>query len=92
MNKGRLFASLTVLALLTCAPVVHAARPIRAMILDGESGGPYHAWRQTTPYPQRMLEDTGLFDADVVNRASARRRFQHLQARLGQVPGGRAEL
>jgi len=66
MNEKRLLASLTVLAALTCAPVVHAARPIRAMILDGESRGPYHEWRQTTPYLKRMLEETGLFAVDVV--------------------------
>lgn len=45
---------------------VRAASPIRAMILDGEQGGPYHNWRETTPYLKRMLEDTGLFQVDVV--------------------------
>ncbi len=43
-----------------------AAEPIRAMILTGEQGGPYHAWGQTTPYLWRMLEETGLFRVDVV--------------------------
>ena len=42
-----------------------AAPPIRAMILDGEQGGPYHAWQETTPYLKRMLEDTGIFQVDV---------------------------
>ena len=36
------------------------------MLLDGESGGPYHAWQETTPYLKRMLDDTGLFQTDVV--------------------------
>src|SRR5215472_15497647 len=71
MNKRRLLASMTVLAALMCAPAVHAARPIRAVILDGESGGPYHAWRQTTPYLKRMLEETGLFQVDVVTAPPA---------------------
>jgi type 1 glutamine amidotransferase len=43
-----------------------ARQPIRAMILDGESGGPYHAWRQVTPLLKAQLEQTGLFQVDVV--------------------------
>jgi type 1 glutamine amidotransferase len=43
-----------------------AAPPIRVMILDGESGGPYHAWQETTPYLKRMLGDAGIFQVDVV--------------------------
>ena len=45
---------------------VFAAPPIRVMILDGESGGPYHAWQQTTPYLKHMLTDAGIFQVDVV--------------------------
>jgi type 1 glutamine amidotransferase len=36
------------------------------MLLDGEQGGPYHAWQETTPYLKRMLEDTGIFQVEVV--------------------------
>jgi uncharacterized protein len=66
MNEGRLLASLTVLALLMCVPVARAAPAPRAMILNGESGGPYHGWQETTPYLKKMLEETGLFQVDVV--------------------------
>lgn len=52
--------------LLLCALPMMAAPPIRVMILDGESGGPYHAWQQTTPYLHRMLDDAGIFQVDVV--------------------------
>src|SRR3954464_5217774 len=45
--------------------VVHAA-PIRVMLLDGQSGGPYHDWRATTPVMKKQLEQTGLFQVDVV--------------------------
>jgi type 1 glutamine amidotransferase len=48
-----------------------AAAPIRAMILDGQSGGPYHAWQQTTPVLKKMLEETGLFQVDVVTSPPA---------------------
>ena len=41
------------------------------MLLDGEQGGPYHAWQETTPYLVRMLEDTKLFKVDVVTAPPA---------------------
>ncbi len=41
-------------------------KPIRVMILDGESGGPYHNWRLTTQVLKKELEDTGLFEVTVV--------------------------
>ncbi len=36
------------------------------MLLDGQSGGTYHAWQQTTPVLKKQLEETGLFQVDVV--------------------------
>jgi type 1 glutamine amidotransferase len=45
---------------------VPAAGAIRAMILDGQSGGPYHNWQLTTPVLKKQLEETGLFQVDVV--------------------------
>jgi type 1 glutamine amidotransferase len=62
---------LKILAILlgtTCfvAGPVSAAPPIRALILDGQSGGPYHAWQQTTPVLKKMLEETALFQVDVL--------------------------
>ena len=71
MNKRRWLASLTVWLLLTGVRVARAAPAIRAMILDGESGGPYHAWQETTPYLKRMLEETGLFQVSVVTAPPA---------------------
>jgi hypothetical protein len=52
--------------LLVFAASLWAAPPIRVMVLDGESGGPYHAWQQTTPYLKRMLDDAGIFRVDVM--------------------------
>jgi uncharacterized protein len=43
-----------------------AASPIRVMLLDGESGGPWHKWQLTTPVLKKVLEETGLFQVDVV--------------------------
>ena len=36
------------------------------MLLDGESAGTYHAWKSTTPVLKKQLEETGLFQVDVV--------------------------
>jgi type 1 glutamine amidotransferase len=47
------------------ASATPATPPISAMILDGQSGGPYHAWQQVTPVLKKQLEDTGLFRVDV---------------------------
>lgn len=63
-----LFASIASLAL---ARQAAAAGPIPVMILDGEQGGPYHAWQQTTPYLKKMLDETGLFQVDVVTAPPA---------------------
>ncbi len=43
-----------------------AQTPIPVMILDGESGGPYHDWARTTPVLESMLDETGRFAVTVV--------------------------
>jgi uncharacterized protein len=43
-----------------------AAAPIPIMILDGQSGGPYHDWSHVTPVLQKELAEAGLFQIDVV--------------------------
>jgi hypothetical protein len=58
----RLFATL----LCWLALPVWGAAPIRVMLLDGESAGTYHAWKSTTPVLKKQLDETGLFQVDVV--------------------------
>lgn len=48
-----------------------AAPSIRVMLLDGESGGPYHKWQVITPVLKKQLEETGLFQVDVVTAPPA---------------------
>jgi mono/diheme cytochrome c family protein len=48
-----------------------AAAPVRVMILDGESGGPYHKWQVTTLVLRKQLDETGLFQVDVVTAPPA---------------------
>jgi type 1 glutamine amidotransferase len=50
---------------------IEAMSPIRVMILDGESGGPYHKWQLITPVLKTELEETGLFHVDVVTAPAA---------------------
>lgn len=62
---------LGMLTLLALAAPAWSAPKIKAMLLDGEQGGPYHAWEQTSPYLKRMLDETGLFEVDVVTAPPA---------------------
>src|SRR5580704_17008438 len=64
MNKSLLVSAMS--AALSLYPQAHAAGPIRVMLLDGESAGAYHAWQVTTPVLKKELEETGLFQVDVV--------------------------
>jgi len=48
-----------------------AAGPIAVMLIDGESGGPWHKWQLTTPVLKKELEDSGLFKVDVVTAPAA---------------------
>jgi hypothetical protein len=43
----------------------------QVMILDGESAGPYHQWEIVTQVLERQLEETGLFDVDIVTAPPA---------------------
>ena len=63
----RIFALISFAAgILSCGTPSAAAGPIKLMLLDGQSGGPYHAWQLTTPVLKKELEETGLFQVDVV--------------------------
>ena len=58
---------------------LHGASKAKVMLLDGESGGAYHAWQETTPYLKKMLEETGLFEVDVVTAPPAGADFSTFQ-------------
>lgn len=62
---------LAVICLMFLAFTVKAADPIRVMILDGESAGNYHQWRLVTPVLKKQLDETGLFQVDVVTAPAA---------------------
>jgi type 1 glutamine amidotransferase len=52
--------------LLGCLPLL-AGPPIRVLILDGQSGGPYHDWKLTTAVLRKELEDAGIFRVSVAS-------------------------
>ncbi len=58
------FGITAILALFVDA--AEAAGPIPVMILDGQSAGPYHDWQHTSPVLKKELDETGLFQVDVV--------------------------
>jgi hypothetical protein len=65
--------------LLAYAPSAPAAGAIRVMLLDGQSGGAYHAWQITTPVLKKELEETGLFQVDVVTAPASGGDFSRFQ-------------
>ncbi len=56
-----------------------AAPSIRVMLLDGESGGSYHKWQLVTPVLKKQLEETGLFQVDVVTAPPANGDFSNFK-------------
>jgi uncharacterized protein len=58
-------------ALMFLTSMTHSAEPVRIMILDGESAGPYHDWRSVTQVLRKQLLDTGRFEVDVVTAPPA---------------------
>ena len=60
-----------VVALALLAVQSPAATSVRLMLLDGESGGPWHKWQLTTPVLKKILDEPGLFQVDVVTAPAA---------------------
>jgi len=58
-------------AILSGSFLLSAAAPIRVMLLDGESGGPYHQWQLVTRVLKKELDETGLFQVDIVTAPPA---------------------
>ena len=61
-----------------------AVDPIPVMILDGESAGTYHNWQLVTPVLEKQLDETGLFDVDVVTTPPAGADFSSFRPDFNQ--------
>ena len=70
MMKRRVSAVVAAVAMLV-GSAIRAAAPIPVLILDGESGGPYHDWPRVTIALQRMLGEVGLFEVRVATAPAA---------------------
>jgi hypothetical protein len=75
------------LVAMLCGGVLYGAAPTRIMLLDGESGGPYHKWQLTTPVLKKQLEETGLFQVDVVTAPPASGDFSAFKPDFKQYAG-----
>ena len=62
--------STLLLAWLAAVPA-GGADPIRVMLFDGESGGPWHDWRAVTQAVERILDDADMFEVTVVTAPPA---------------------
>jgi type 1 glutamine amidotransferase len=52
-------------AALWAEPAPPKANSIKVLLVDGQSGGPYHAWQLTSAAMKKELDDTGLFNVTV---------------------------
>ena len=68
-------------AVLSVGLTSRAASPIAVMILDGESGGPYHKWQLTTAVLKKELDETRLFHVDVVTAPRCEREVKAIARR-----------
>ena len=74
----------TLLSAVLFVPTAPAASPIRVLLIDGQSGGPYHAWQLTTPVLQKELEDTGLFAVTVATAPASGGDFSAFHPEFGK--------
>jgi type 1 glutamine amidotransferase len=55
---------------------------IRVLLLDGQSAGPYHNWKLTTPVLKTELEETGLFQVTVLTAPQSGEDFSNFKPEL----------
>ena len=67
----QMFIGLMVTVAVAVTVVAQGPARVKVMLLDGESGGPYHKWQLTTPLIKKALEETGKFDVTVVTAPAA---------------------
>jgi type 1 glutamine amidotransferase len=67
----RIAAFVALAIAVSLAAVPRAAAPIKIMLLDGESGGPWHKWQLTSQVLKKALDETGLFAVDIVTAPAA---------------------
>jgi type 1 glutamine amidotransferase len=86
MKTKLLKLTLIALGLVTIAAAASSqtAKTARVMLLDGESAGPYHKWRLVSPVLKKQLDETGLFQVDVVTAPAAGADFGAFKPEFGR--------
>jgi uncharacterized protein len=69
---------------LSAAPATSKADPIPVLLVDGESGGPYHAWQLTTTVLKKELEDAGIFSVTVATSPKFGEDFSSFKPEFGK--------
>ena len=59
-------------------------RPIEVLLIDGQSGGPYHNWKLTTPILKRELATAGPFAVTVLTAPPSDGDFSGFRPDFGQ--------
>jgi hypothetical protein len=72
MKQCRCAIWVALLILLLADTAQAASDKIRVLLLDGESGGPYHNWQLITPILKFELEETGLFAVTVATALTSK--------------------
>jgi type 1 glutamine amidotransferase len=63
-------------------PLANGPAMIRVLLLDGQSAGPYHNWKLTTPVLKAELEETGLFQVTVLTAPPSDGDFSNFKPKL----------
>ena len=80
---------------LCCAvlfPSPATASPIPILLVDGQSGGPYHNWRLTTAVLKKELERDRTIRGHGRDGSSVWQRLQQLSAKVRRLQSHRMEL
>jgi hypothetical protein len=74
----------TILWSLLAATSFAETNPIRVLLLDGQSAGPYHNWQLTTRVLKKELEDCGVFRVTVATSPQSGGDFSDFKPEFGK--------
>jgi hypothetical protein len=71
---------------LCAAPIPAKADLIPVLLVDGQSGGPYHDWQLTTAVLKKELEDAGIFSVTVATSPKFGEDFSSFKPEFSKYP------
>jgi uncharacterized protein len=80
--------AVVVLCLALCSVVftvrpASAAQPIPVLLVDGQSGGPYHVWQLTSAVLKKELDETGIFQVTIATAPRSDGDFSNFKPNFG---------